>query len=58
VLQSYEGLLTEIGNIKMPEFKVTREAHFKAEPLVLNPELKNFTHFVVNPTMQSNLFVF
>jgi hypothetical protein len=40
----------------MPEFKVTREAFFRAEPLVLNPELKNFTDFVINPTLSNGLY--
>ena len=58
MLQQYESLLSDMGNIQMPEFKVSREAHFKAEPLVLNPELKNFTNYVSNMTLQPNLFVF
>ena len=51
VLTEYENLLTEMGNIRMPEFKVTREAYFNAEPLVLSPEFKTLTHFCVNLTL-------
>jgi hypothetical protein len=58
VLTEYENLLTELGNIRMPEFNVTREAYFTTEPLVLTPEHKTMTHYCVNPTLQSNLFVF
>ena len=58
VLQSYENMLTELGNIRMPEFKVTREAHFQTEPLILTPEFKTLTNYCVNPTLQSNLFIF
>jgi len=50
--------LTEMGNIRMPEFKVTREAYFLTEPLVLSSEFKTLTHFCVNPTLQPNLFIF
>ena len=42
----------------MPEFKVTREAYFVTEPLVLTTELKSLTHYCVNPTLQPNLFTF
>ncbi len=51
VLTEYENLLTEMGNIRMPEFKVTREAYFNAEPLVLSPEFKTLTHYCVNLTL-------
>ena len=51
-------MLTEVNNIQMPEFKVSREACFNTEPIVLNPELKEFTHFVTNLTLQPNLYCF
>ena len=51
-------MLTQVDNLQMPEFKVNREACFRTEPLVLNPELKEFTHFVTNLTLQPNLYVF
>ena len=51
-------MLTDVDNIQMPEFKVEREACYKSEPLVLNPELKDFTHFVTNLTLQPNLYCF
>lgn len=51
-------MLTEMGNVRMPEFKVTREAYFVTEPLILSTELKTLTNYCVNTTLQSNLFVF
>jgi len=58
VLQEYETMLTELGNIRMPEFKVTREAYFIATPIVLTPEFKTLTNYCVNTSLQDNLFVF
>ena len=58
IMTQYEDMMAEINNIQMPEFKVSRESCFRAEPLVLNPELKDFTNFVTNLTLQPNLYVF
>ena len=58
ILQRYEALLTDLSSLKIPRFQVTREAHFKAEPLVVNLALKQLTHFVTNYSLQSNLFQF
>ena len=50
-LAKYEELLTGVNNIELPEFRISREACIKTEALVLNPELKDITHFVTNLTL-------
>jgi hypothetical protein len=42
----------------MPEFKLSREALFKAEPTCMNCELKGLTKYMHNTSLQPNLYVF
>ena len=44
--------------IKIPEMRISAEACYRCEPVVLNPGLKELTNFVTNMTLQPNLYVF
>ena len=57
-LTMYENLLSELGNIAMPEFKTSREANFRAVQISQCDELKGLSKYQFNGSLQANLYIF